>query len=58
MDWVAARAEAEPDVADIWLKMARLTGEAETLNTENVQLTARLIAYAGEAASTGLQKAR
>lgn len=58
LDWVAEKAVTDPAAADIWLRMARLTGEAETLNTENVQLTARLIACAAEAAGAAPQKAR
>lgn len=44
MDWVADRAETHPAAAKLWLKQARLTGDAELLNMDAAQVAAKLVA--------------
>jgi DNA polymerase-3 subunit delta' len=44
LNWLADRADENPAAADAWLKTSRLLGEAEALNMEASQTTAKLIA--------------
>ncbi len=44
LDWLAERAEAQPAVARLWLKQARLLGDAEKLNMDKAQVAAKLMA--------------
>ena len=44
MDWLADRAETQPAAAKLWLKQARLTGDAELLNMDAAQVAAKLVA--------------
>lgn len=44
MDWLADRAETQPAAARLWLKQARLTGDAERLNMDAAQVAAKLVA--------------
>lgn len=50
LDWVAKRAESEPRAAKAWLELARLSGDAETLNMDAAQVTSKIIAALHEAA--------
>lgn len=50
LDWLAERAETHPAAARLWLKQARLLGEAETLNMDPAQVAAKLLAGLYEAA--------
>lgn len=50
LDWVAGRAEKEPRAAKAWLSLARLSGEAETLNMDAAQVASKIIAAMHEAA--------
>lgn len=43
-DWLADRAETQPAAARIWLKQAKLLGDAEVLNMDAAQVAAKLIA--------------
>jgi DNA polymerase-3 subunit delta' len=49
-DWLADRAETHPAAARLWLKQARLLGDAETLNMDKAQVAAKLVAGLYEAA--------
>ena len=49
-DWLAGRAETHPAAARLWLKQARLLGDAETLNMDKAQVAAKLVAGLYEAA--------
>ena len=51
LDWVAQRAESEPRAAKAWLGLARLSGDAETLNMDAAQLASKIIAAMHEAAA-------
>jgi DNA polymerase III subunit delta' len=44
MDWLADRAGTQPAAARLWLKQARLTGDAELLNMDAAQVAAKLVA--------------
>lgn len=44
LDWLADRAETQPAAAKIWLKYARLAGDAEQLNMDAAQVAAKLVA--------------
>lgn len=50
LEWVALRAESEPRAAKAWLGLARLSGDAETLNMDAAQLASKIIAAMHEAA--------
>lgn len=50
LDWVAARAETEPKAAKAWLGLARLSGDAETLNMDAAQVASKIIAAMYDAA--------
>ena len=50
LDWVAKRAESEPRAAKAWLELARLSGDAETLNMDAAQVASKIIAALHEAA--------
>lgn len=43
-DWLADRAETQPAAARLWLKQAKLLGDAEVLNMDAAQVAAKLIA--------------
>ena len=43
-DWLAERAETDPAAAKLWLKQARLTGDAEQLNMDTAQDVSKLVA--------------
>lgn len=51
LDWVAGRAETEPRAAKAWLGLARLSGDAETLNMDAAQVASKIIAAMHEAAA-------
>ncbi|MFN7055481.1 DNA polymerase III subunit delta' [Hyphomonas sp.] len=53
LDWVAVRAAQDMRAAGVWLRLARLCGEAETLNMDAAQVSAKLIAGVQEAAKSG-----
>lgn len=53
LDWIAGRAVHEPKAARVWLGLARLSGEAATLNMDAAQLASKLIAGLQEAAISG-----
>jgi DNA polymerase-3 subunit delta' len=42
--WLADRAETDPAAARLWLKQARINGEAEQLNMDAAQVAAKLVA--------------
>jgi DNA polymerase-3 subunit delta' len=44
LDWLAERAETNPAAAKIWLKQARLAGDAEQLNMDAAQVASKLVA--------------
>lgn len=44
LDWLADRAETQPAAAKVWLKQARLAGDAEQLNMDAAQVAAKLVA--------------
>jgi len=50
LDWLADHAETHPAAARLWLKQARLLGDAETLNMDKAQVAAKLVAGLYEAA--------
>ena len=50
LEWVALRAESEPRAAKAWLGLARLSGDAETLNMDAAQVASKIIAAMHEAA--------
>ncbi len=50
LDWLADRAEADPVMARLWLKLARLAGESGHLNMDTAQVAAKLMAGLYEAA--------
>lgn len=52
LEWVAKRAAGRPAVSEAWLKLARLSGEAETLNMDAAQVASKIIAGLQEAANT------
>ena len=43
-EWLADRATTQPAAARLWLKFARLTGEAERLNMDTAQVASKLVA--------------
>ena len=43
-EWLAERAETQPAAARLWLKFARLAGNAEQLNMDTAQVASKLIA--------------
>ncbi|MFN3610209.1 MAG: hypothetical protein ACK4Y9_14200, partial [Hyphomonas sp.] len=49
--WVAGQAEKEPKAAKAWLSLARLSGDAETLNMDAAQVASKIIAAMHEAAA-------
>lgn len=49
-EWVAKKAETEPRAAKVWLNLARLAGEAESLNMDAAQVASKIIAALQEAA--------
>lgn len=51
LEWVAKRAETQPAAAKAWLGLARLSGEAETLNMDAAQVASKIIAALQEAAA-------
>ncbi|MBY9067616.1 DNA polymerase III subunit delta' [Hyphomonas sp. WL0036] len=51
LDWVAEKAEREPAAAKVWLAMARLSGDAETLNMDAAQVASKMIAALNDAAA-------
>ena len=53
LEWIAGRAAHEPKAARVWLGLARLSGESETLNMDAAQRAAKLIAGLQEAAISG-----
>ncbi|MFN4185622.1 MAG: DNA polymerase III subunit delta' [Hyphomonas sp.] len=50
LDWIARTAETEPRAAKVWLGLARLSGDAETLNMDAAQVTSKIIAAMHDAA--------
>ena len=44
LDWLADRAETDPSAAKLWLKQARLAGDAEQLNMDAAQVASKLVA--------------
>ncbi len=50
LEWVALRAESEPRAGKAWLGLARLSGDAETLNMDAAQVASKIIAAMHEAA--------
>jgi DNA polymerase-3 subunit delta' len=42
--WLADRAETDPAAAKLWLKQARLAGDAEHLNMDAAQVASKLVA--------------
>lgn len=50
-EWVATRAETEPRAAKVWLGLARLSGEAESLNMDAAQVASKIIAALHDAAA-------
>lgn len=42
--WLAERAETQPSAAKLWLKEARIAGDAEKLNMDAAQYAAKLVA--------------
>ena len=44
LDWLADRAETQPAAARVWLKQARLAGDAEQMNMDAAQVAAKLVA--------------
>lgn len=44
LDWLAERAETQPAAAHVWLKQARLLGDAERLNMDAAQVASKLVA--------------
>lgn len=52
LEWVAQRAESAPRAAKAWLGLARLSGDAETLNMDAAQVASKIIAAMHEAAPT------
>ena len=50
LDWVSRRAETEPKAAKVWLALARVAGEGETLNMDGAQMASKLIAGLHDAA--------
>jgi DNA polymerase-3 subunit delta' len=42
--WLAERAETNPQAAGLWLKQARLAGDAERLNMDTAQVASKLVA--------------
>ena len=51
LEWIAKRAETQPHAAKVWLEMARLSGDAETLNMDAAQVTSKIIAAMHSAAA-------
>ncbi|PKP83527.1 MAG: DNA polymerase III subunit delta' [Alphaproteobacteria bacterium HGW-Alphaproteobacteria-18] len=51
LDWVARTAETEPRAAKVWLGLARLSGDAETLNMDTAQVASKIIAAMHDAAT-------
>lgn len=51
LEWVAEKAEREPAAAKAWLAMARLSGDAETLNMDAAQVASKMIAALNDAAA-------
>lgn len=51
LGWVAKRAETHSGAAKAWLKLARISGEAETLNMDQAQVASKIIAALHEAAA-------
>lgn len=52
LEWVAMRAEKDPRAAKVWLGLAKLSGDAETLNMDAAQVASKIIAAMQEAAAT------
>lgn len=44
LEWLAERAETDPAAAKVWLKQARLAGDAEQLNMDAAQVASKLVA--------------
>lgn len=44
LDWLADRAETDPSAAKLWLRQARLAGDAEQLNMDAAQVASKLVA--------------
>lgn len=44
LDWLSERAESQPAAARIWLKQARLLGDAERMNMDAAQVASKLVA--------------
>lgn len=44
LDWLAEHAETQPAAASMWLKQARLLGDAERLNMDAAQVASKLVA--------------
>ena len=53
LDWLADRAETDPSAAKLWLKQARLAGDAEKLNMDAAQVASKLVAGLYELAQPG-----
>lgn len=50
LGWVSRRAQTEPKAAKVWLTLARVAGEGETLNMDGAQMASKLIAGLHDAA--------